>query len=490
MSEKMNVCPYCFQKMNKEDLAYELVFFKGFDITSLDETVLYGEKIIRKGADKGLSRRFGDESSHFLLYSSHTDKKGNGLKRLIKMIEEKNAETRAERASQNDDDDDDDDDSRIMLAYEENRDVSEYIFAYATESGRGPDRIMKAVPCCPHCHARLPKGWFEADDFCPVAFVAPSGGGKTVILLSMLAKELYNLGIAQKELCFFPVQDQYSDSRYGEFYKVADYMIDEGTCPINTDISHYIAPVFLGVKYKEHSMIIGLYDCSGEGLVEMNDMDLRTAYIPQMFGYIYLIEPKQMNIVLPDKNEKIKKTLMTLEEQGTFQLDNTGNRKSGEELLQGTAVVKKPRYINQTFQLYNRLINYLNTSGRLEKQHIAYSVVKCDLLEELEEFKQLLYEGENVDSFDVDWINTREEVIKVIFERYILGRDYSIANLEREWDSSSWHLISALGCDPYEDVNEKGEPIMRFDPLDYRPIRVAEPLITCIRKKLSENEWL
>ena len=45
----------------------------------------------------------------------------------------------------------------------------------------------------------------------------------------------------------------------------------------------------------------------------------------------------------------------------------------------------------------------------------------------------------------------------------------------------SWHCISALGCDAEMADNLLGE---------YAPIRVEEPLMTCILNRIRDNGWM
>lgn len=79
----------------------------------------------------------------------------------------------------------------------------------------------------------------------------------------------------------------------------------------------------------------------------------------------------------------------------------------------------------------------------------------------------------------------RSKKVEDLIKQFDLFGAKKIQDFETDFSSDrvSWHCISALGC--ATDKPENGHLLG-----DYAPIRVAEPLITCILKRIAENGWI
>lgn len=541
------ICPNRFEKMDLDNLAYELVFAVGYDYQDFQKTVVWNrynikmENWIKIGVDPILHKLFLDKEVHYFLKQANKQGGKSCLRLLLDYIDKVNQEEEApeqtkvvlKKPTVNEKEDEESfdissdaeisemsedvpgfqgyDDENGMIVYTELSDGRyEFRYKYNTQ-----DVFMYAVPCCPKCHKRLPIGWLEADDFCGISLMARTGGGKTSLLLSMMHNDweaFQQLGSypdpndSDKELLIMTAHDENDekDAAYAGLKEASDKMCqDYGDCPPNTRTEGWVSPVFLQVDYGEHKMIVGLYDNSGEVLKKMNRNDERIQKLKHMFATIYLIEPEQLNINLPKDPEKEvqelkeKCQMVPLDQQGIYQQENAGKRVSGAELLN---VMSEPvqKKTEKPFEMLNIYQKSLKMAGRqLHDIYFCGTIIKSDLIENVEEIKQTenyehLFEREMPeDLLDSNAIQERNILVKEMIERNnLFGDGEQMKKIERTCggeDNVSWHCISALGC----GTDTVGEGSEKHGELkgEYAPIRVAEPLVTCILKRIERNGW-
>lgn len=114
-------------------------------------------------------------------------------------------------------------------------------------------------------------------------------------------------------------------------------------------------------------------------------------------------------------------------------------------------------------------------------------IVKCDILQEVDNFGgdlryDVLFERTDEGMTDIDQIEGRSQVVQELLRDNELLRGTDLRVIGRDYGKGqTWHCVSALGCDAEENGPLLGE---------YDPIRIAEPLVTCIMRKLYEEGWV
>lgn len=526
-NNKLNFCPYetdistkKFKSIDMTNLAYEIIFMKPYNFDVLRNTILAGKTdIIKKGEDVKLKLLYNDNSVHYMLWAA--PKGGvSGISRLLKAIDESN-----EKTDINPEDEYEGvnfDDTNIPLEYEIEESSGSYIISFATDSIFGKIPIMKAVPCCPNCHMRLPVGWVNAEEFCPISLLGRTGGGKTTYKLSLMANEWDALRNIKSGWIINAAHETAEgfDYWYTQLSRAAKIMaVENGECPPNTQTEKWVSPLFMALNINGHKMIVGLYDNSGETLKEMTSMDPRIILLSNMYAHIYIIEPEQMPLKLRDNKEENfedKKyfedvEIMTVEEQGAFQKENMGKMVRAIDLInppksQKNKIEHKEDVLSM-LKNYQRLLQQMGVIDRMKNQHLCATVIKCDLLEGLSEIEsinhsQFLFQhGRPSDIFNLR--RAREEIIEELFKKYVFIRDEQSDFIEGAMGSYSYHCVSALGCDTYvtnedreiiefiQGKEVKGIENMKINRLkgEYNPIRVAEPLAYCLEKKIKECGW-
>lgn len=505
----LDFCPYEadiikkeFLKIDYENLAYELIFMVGHSYEELGETVLGNQlEFIRTGEDERLKKFYGETAEHYMLWEAYKGRK-NGMEQLKETIERAN-KTVLEQVNEQMSYDTASYDSALinnnkMLACQMDTDTGNYIISIVSDEGKV--EIAKAVPCCPNCHKRLPTGWIKAEDFCPVSLLGRTQGGKTTLKLSLLANDMEAFDMLGTEWFVSEAHEnmQGVDEQYTRFAGAACQMVTGGACIGPTQTGKKVAPLFLMVEYKRHKFIVGLYDNSGEVLATMNTNDARLILLTNMYAHIYLIEPEHLRIHLAQKKGKRKKSaqcqMMTLEEQGQFQEEHQGSVVYARDLLkmEENEEEKVQKGENPLLMLknYEKLLGKMNKRGRLKEQHLCTTLIKCDVLEHVSEIQnlnhsELLFQHELADDSENAQI-IREKLVKEILNTYAFTQQPENF-LENKMRSVSYHCISALGCDTHEETVD-GKTIDRLSG-PYAPIRAAEPLIACLRKKVIENGW-
>ncbi len=523
---KLNFCPYDFSEIDMDNLAYELTFPRMWSWKDVKEKTVVGTgiKIYISENDDRRDERFkkNTKTEHIILREHFLPGRKNGFKLLKEFIERENAKIvdECEKALEEmelEEGADYDDEFLVlkrqkMLFYNvrDGIDVFEDI---------NRNIIIYAMPCCPHCHNRLPIGWDKAEDFGAVALMAPSGRGKTTFLLSMMNRnweafqELGGDPDSRHQISIAPAHLPHDekDTTYYEMANNANEMCRKGgRCPDNTDRQHWIPPVFLKVQYLNHTMIIGIYDNAGEELRKMNLIENPNLHmlLDKMFAELYLFEPDDLNITLPRKREQnIKQEfksckLLPVEEQGKEQEENRGKKISGRDLIKDAFEVPfKSGDIKAALEVYYNYKNVLvqhDCRSHLEEMYFAGVIIKSDLLEHCEEIKSkaeydiLFQRGILDDMLDKDSMEMRNELVqKMIKELHLFGSK-DIDEFKRDFgeidrngkptgrQAVSWHCISALGC------GSDGGKLQD----EYAPIRVAEPLLTCILRRIADNGWM
>lgn len=515
MKKELNFCPYEFLPIDKENQAYELVFPNRWTWERVLKETVVG-RIKKRGFisenDKRSEEHFrpnqDEQKQHIILRES--DKKGgiNGFGQLNAMIKRENEIV-----------------EKAMEVQEEAGEVyqSDKPLYHVVKNGldtyvdQHHNVVMYALPCCPHCHNRLPLGWNVAEDFCAVSLMAPSGSGKTTYLLSMMSdnwKAFQNLGRLKADgprLFVTPAHltEDEKDVTYQDLKKASADMCKnrDGNCPDNTDRGFWIPPVFLNIQYDGHLMIMGIYDNAGENLRGMNLLEHPNLQMlqDQMFAKIFLFDPKLMNREMLENGRKERELLnmncqvLTPKEQAVYQREHKGVRLTGDEVLLRAASSNYADTAGELTEVYDKYLSSMQQNNMLEqlkKKYFFGVIIKSDLLEKEEKIRasrkyDLLFDRSvQKDMLDKNSMEGRENLVEEMIKEFRLFGDKNIDDFKEDFGETeekqavSWHCISALGCsadDPKEGGRLKGA---------YAPIRVAEPLVTCMVKRICENNWL
>lgn len=537
----LDFCPYesthkDFLKIDINNLAYEIQFFRGYNLDRLKETVIGGNPDYIK-ISKRATIIFHDTSIHYILRPK-TEQNVSGLEQLKSAISIGNKKLYEKKIEMNQDTNQDErnkifhedgtgsiyeEQEIIGLECDFDEATGQYVIYSSMDSKWGKQRIMKAVPCCPNCFMPLPVGWLSADEFYPVSLMGKRAEGKTTYLLSLMGNDWEALTALDSGWIISPAhedmekksQEQETEAtdptRGYEWMKEASArMIEEGKCPPRTPSGIPIKPIFLNIITSDgHSLIVGMYDNSGENLEEMSPNNSMMLLLACMKAHIYFIDPLRTMIPVEmgdtEKNndEGWQETaLMTLEEQGQFQISkNEEPPILAEDLLRVKPSAKsdtkkrKKNHGNDPLQIlrrYQKLLVNMSVVGRMKEQKIYVSLTKCDLLENIPEIKNIdysyhLFQRGNQPKLFKDQKLAREEVIKKIFESYVFTDPGKEKFLSQNLKSVSYHCISALGCATFKKM-EKGEKVEYLSE-EYDPIRVAEPIAYCIKEKIDELGW-
>lgn len=532
----LDFCPYEsdsvkkeFMKIDLDNLAYEIIFIGNFKYDDLKDTVIATgyENYIKQNHRANLI--FNDHSVHYIL-TPKTGKEESGISRLMAAIEKENSSSSAAKEASASGETDGGyvlgsansssgfgKKEKIALECELDEDTGNYIISSAADSSWGKRPIMKAVPCCPNCYMPLPVGWLYADNFFPVSLMGRTFGGKTTYMLSLMANnwdalEALDSGWIVSAAHETMGEGEISQERGYEWMKKAsEEMVRTGRCPDPTQTGFTVKPVFLNVLTSDgHSLIAGFYDNSGENLKEMAANDPRMLLLANMEAHIYFIDPSQT--LLPVEDGKQEKEapgkqadairLMSLEEQGDYQSKNAGKPPvSARELLEGFKEEKghghvhAPKHIEDPLTIlkrYQKLLVNMRTVGRMKKQRVYMTLTKCDMLENIPEiqdfsFSQILFQRGTPAKLFGDQQVAREQVVGELFRRYVFDSIGKEKFLEKNLASFSYHCISSLGCGTAER-EENGTQVYYLDG-EYDPIRVAEPVACCLKRRIEDLGW-
>ena len=517
----LEFCPYDFEPIDPNNLAYEAVFFgteAGNKYTWEKVKEIVGmEKVPKYIAEKSKRRmkffNIGENDvgaqalvgTPLIFRASNKIGGKSGLYQFIENFIENSHGRNAIKSDEYDDEydeyDDYDDEYSENNCLKHKMENGEDIFV--DDMGT---TIMKAIPCCPKCHNRLPVGWNKAEDFRAIALMAPTTGGKTTFLYSMMHDNWKTLNALDTEgmgSMYITSAHWDDDLLYKQLKDAAEQMCKpQGNCPQHTNKTMRIPPIFFNLKYQkhlydeEHSVIFGIYDNAGEILSMMSPNDPRIHnLLDKMSTAMFLFDPKDLNITLPEKLTNIKQNLkecrvLSSKEQGEFQVANSGKVKSAQDLLkefwrEPEKKEKKPMgiYTNYTSLVINR-----GLLRKLQQMHFLGILVKSDLLRQTEAVKNAngkydtLFDANNNNGMlDISAIFNRSSMVEEMIGDFRLFGDYDLDRIQTNFGEVSWHCISALGCDAELGGNLLGE---------YNPIRVAEPIALCILRLLQEKGWL
>lgn len=524
-------CPFDFKQIDVNNLAYELVFagdwtwqeVKDKTVVGKDTPIFINDRDHRREEYLGLTQ---NDTEHVVLLEVKKKGAKNGFQLFLDMVEFNNNKLRQEAVEKE-------------AEISEEKEAWQGSFQYDASGFAGASRIalehkkingihtfvdeknepvMSAMPCCPHCHNRLPIGWDEAEDFGAVSLMAPTTGGKTTFLYSMMHDKwgaFKNLGsINGQTLTITPAhrENDPTDTVYWELEEASKKMCkDYGKCPENTRLVGYIPPVFLQVEYAGHIMIIGIYDNAGENLRKINPIKMSNLrmLLDKMFADIYLFDPKHMNIILPGQKEAVLRShfseckMLEIEEQGDYQAENSQKVISAQELLYEVKSGENDEEdVIKLLDVYNSNYNIraeYHCMEEMRKMYFLGVIVKSDLLENAEEIKKsgeydtLFDRNSKDDMLDINQMTARSDQVEEMINVFNLFGDKNLDDFRVDYGETSevgggtgrkavsWHCISALGCDALLADRLLGK---------YSPIRVAEPLVTCIIKRIADNGWL
>lgn len=525
-------CPYDFKRFDKENLAYEIKFSGKWNWEDVKKKTVIGSQYPNEKEPAFIDKNDVRRAEHYIVNETvkvimllETTKKGgkNGLQLLKELIEHKNeqldekeAMDALKEAEETAETNEDFEYERDGFAKKDSiiRLISENVNGIEIFRDRSNEEvIMRAIPCCPKCHQRLPIGWFKADDFAAVSLMAPSGGGKTTFLLSMMNKEWAAFQNLEKQI-FGEHKIRITSAHYswdkndGEYFKMQEQAEKlckkNGLCPQNTNRENWIAPVFLNVSFDRHTLIVGIYDNAGENLRQLNIIENENLQmlLDKMYAEMFLFDPKDLNIALPRQSgtaywEALDSCkMMPIEEQGPYQERSRMKSITGAELLEHLSQESSDGNQDlKAFEVYQKHLNVLQQQGRiyrLEKMNFFGILIKSDLIEQCEQIRaeekyNILFDRDCMDDmFDEDSMSMRSQKVEDLIRQFDLFGSKKIQDFEKDFskDRVSWHCISALGCatdKPGGDGKLLG---------NYAPIRVAEPLITCILKRVADNGWI
>ncbi|HJB35841.1 MAG TPA: hypothetical protein H9775_15135 [Candidatus Blautia merdipullorum] len=510
-----------FARIDMSNLAYELIYQNGYTELDLKGTILESSHYLKAKTDERL-KAYKDASAKMILEEGIPGKQENQLQELLRRLdEEKQNETSAAGRGNGSPDAMEDTEvpeggeTGLLLDYQLHEDGS-YGFSFSPSAKKAAGEIMRALPCCPRCHKRLPLGWNNKDieDFYSISLLSSTGEGKTSFLLAMMEKKWRRLGAISSNLYVYPAHIIDDDhDQYRSLENQSEKMCqDHGECPPPTPNGYVkINPVFLRVQYEDqnrilHNMLLGIYDNSGEVLRAMNPGDNRIQMLLNMNAIIYFIDPKNMKVELPAETARQRKArveanlLDTIQKQGEFQRENRRIRDRGEELLrEDREMVQSTRQEKESpFALYRDFRNATMTADPemldrnkrfMKKQHLCCTIIKSDLLQESPQMREIPHMMElftrdpEYNYLDEDIQYAREQIVQEVCSQFVFSRR-EMEIMEKDMKSVSWHCISSLGCG-----TEEIRPLVfrlkgRFDP-----IRVEEPLVICMRNRFRENGW-
>lgn len=521
----LTFCPYEFKEINMNNLAYELVFPKKWNWEDVKNKTVVGTKKLPFISENDTRRekhfKKNDEKHIILLENSKGGK--NGLALFKELIAYRNTQMESQMQEEKIDGIEFDagdfgDEEEIKLLY------WNLIDGIDTFLDKDEDVVMCAMPCCPKCHNRLPMGWNDAEDFAAISLMAPSGGGKTTFLYSMMHnnweafQSIQNRQMGKIYITAAHRMNDKKDVSYAQMKANEEEMCKSGgKCPESTDKDHWIPPVFLNVQYNNHVLIIGIYDNAGEHLRIMDVMENEnlSMLLKNMFAEIFLFDPKHLNIALPlnapTDGGLPDFQILSLGEQGKYQKENALKVISAKDILApSTPLAGVTGNVTDAMEVYsnhkaslqqNKSIGGLK---RLKEMYFCGVIIKSDLLEQCEEIKsngeyKHLFQHKkdeekmkSEDIWDLDAMEVRGELVEDMIQELQLFGNRDINNFKLDFGeiddmgnktnkkAVSWHCVSALGCATDEDKLLTG---------DYNPIRVAEPLVACIIKRLIDNEW-
>ena len=526
----LDFCPFDFNKIDMDNLAYELVFADEWNWEKVKAKTIIGTAMKAKKIhyiNENDTRREinyierGVDVKHVMLLENDVANGKNGLQQLLELIEKgvtsdrEREETRRIETNSNSDIDYGEEistqlagsDTRNLTENYENMEAvvlkHEVLNGIDTFFDKYHNIIMYAMPCCPYCHNRLPIGWKRAEDFIAVSLIAPTLGGKTTLLCSMMHKNwsvFQNYKFTDGRRLYINAAHMAgdpTDTAYAAMQEDSDKMCKvNGTCPQNTSKSKWISPIFLNIQFEGHCLILGIYDNAGENLqyANPNRKTNLQMLLDKMFADIYLFDPKDINIKLPKEKKKSADSgieILNLEEQGRMQREQANATISAESILSMPEEEREEKF--NILEVHNQINSSRSAAYKRDEMKNMYFMgvlIKCDLLENVntiknnDRYKVLLDRKNPEKEININQMIGRSDLVRSMFEGLeLLGEDASVEDFEEDYGDgkSFWHCISALGCDAVPAGPLKGK---------YAPIRIADPILTCIVRRIADNKWL
>ena len=342
---KLKFCPHCLNVIkDTRDLAHELVYVKKNSDPDLIEKELgfdfQLERNYLKRNDKRESEYFGEKipkERDVLLEKDENNLEENGLEILRKLVES----------------------SDVLKEGPPEEEGDERHHFWAKKGSK--QKIMYTRPCCPICHCRFPAGWSKAEDFGAVLLMAPTGGGKTSYMHSLMCYRWDALksqfasfkfdGAGGKHInimpAYFPDDEEYEERR-----KKAEEIATERVCPEPTPKEDWIYPVFLKVRYDNHRMILGIYDNAGEKLMKQDldrNQDLRIIASEKVIADLFLFDPEHLYIDGVARDQKSNSDnkwfdqckVLSIGEQAALQSKSKKKTKLAEEKIFGKRRIRR-----------------------------------------------------------------------------------------------------------------------------------------------------
>lgn len=360
--------------------------------------------------------------------------------------------------------------------------------------------IVTNTMLCPHCHNVLPQNFWNYDMY-RVGLAGSVAAGKTVFLSTLM---INGFRVLNRDTLF--VRNAHGDSMDSnkmEMERIAELLRREQICPDPTNKA-FMPPIYLEIAYKNEecnkTFLLAIYDVAGE-MIRRGAGAGKTTFARHMDGIICFTDPSAM---LLDQPIPLKKSLdegkilaecrlLTKEEQIAVQ------RKSNEEgkkiMYHSSNMVTAEE--DEDFLYERRLDTILDSirtgigDNQLKNINIALTIAKCDLLEDLEEIKEvvghsLLFQREELHR---GWINQdhhllRQYVLDKVFEQKVFHLQRNLA----EYKSSALFCISALGCETHQVEQQQMIVTKAVRKID--PIRVEEPLMWLLMKYMKERRWI
>ncbi len=532
---ELNFCPFDFEEIDMNNLAYELVFAGRWNWERVKKETIVGDRKRRyiNENDRLRDQNYREDTTadaHVILLENRAPQGESGLKLFCRFLERErkkrfsgkvsdNAKGTADYAGFEEEKYEEEEEEvgfvtvsdakPILLNYRKKNGID----TFCDENGND---VMYAMPCCPLCHNRLPIGWDIAKDFAAVSLMAPTESGKTTFLYSMMHRQWAKFQrvrtLNEKSISIVSAHrlNDPTDTRYHEMSQFSEKMCqDKGKCPDATQREFWIPPVFLQIHYGEDLYILGIYDNAGENLkywsTSQDNLDI---LLDKMFADIFLFDPKHMNIVLSKDKEEItdieyqQYNMLEIAEQGRYQKQNYSKVISAQELLSNMQEEQMDkREKEDLLSVYLRSLStrqQRGTAERMKKEmYFVGVIIKSDLLEKNDKVVNckdyaLLFDREYPTEAMMDWnsmVAKSKAAEELISELELFGNrelnafrfDYGdITNNEKSTgrNSVSWHWVSALGCDAIKHDKLQGK---------YEPICVEEPLLTCILKFINSR---
>lgn len=386
-----------------------------------------------------------------------------------------------------------------LLGYE-----NDHTYSYDIIDKISDASLYTIRPCCPVCRTLLPDNWFSdiVKEYIPIVLIGEKSSGKTTYMSSLLGREFLDLlrgfgsiqwsaysAIEEEEIRF-----KIQEIRYGNLKR----LLEEGKYPEPTTM--VMPPVCINISKNINGtcnqIIVAVFDCDGE-LFTRNVTREELKFLLNMQAYIYLVEPKQMSELdyrFMDENSEFTPDLIKpIDEQGTIQKDNIGNRISASDIIQNAYKKEKPE---DPVEMLIKIKRILSNRGSCLK-HIAYTIVKSDELlkypekiEQITGIKDILNQNGSCSVLESEYFEPIDDIIKEFFEKIVFSPDVTKFNMSSFQDfggndvSKSWHCVSVAKDIPIGERRNNGK-VCKFDP-----VRIVEPFVRCLMPKMKEMGWI